>query len=55
MSPTYNGDRGTIMGPWATSEYTDTTTGTSAGKVVMNAPALTNNSQDFGVWLRHSG
>jgi hypothetical protein len=50
---TYSGDRGTIMGPWATSEYTDTTTGTAAGKPVMNAPVLWNGAQNFGAWLRH--
>jgi hypothetical protein len=50
---TYHGDRGTILGHWATTQYADTTTGTPAGKVVMNAPALTNNGQNFGVWLRH--
>ena len=49
----YNGDRGTILGPWATSEYTDTTTGTAAGKIVMNAPVLWNGAQNFGAWLRH--
>jgi hypothetical protein len=50
---TYSGDRGTIMGPWATSEYTDTTTGTAAGTIVMNAPVLWNGAQNFGAWLRH--
>jgi hypothetical protein len=50
---TYSGDHGTIMGPWATSEETDTTTGTAAGKIVMNAPVLWNGAQNFGVWLRH--
>jgi hypothetical protein len=50
---TYSGDRGTILGPWATSEYTDTTTGTAAGKIVMNAPVLWNGAQNFGAWLRH--
>ena len=34
---TYSGDHGTILGPWATSQYTDTTTGTAAGATVMSA------------------
>ncbi len=50
---TYSGDHGTILGPWATSELTDTTTGTAAGRTVMNAPVLGNGARDFGVWLRH--
>ena len=50
---TYSGDHGTIMGPWATSEWTDTTTGTAAGKIVMNAPVLWNGAQNFDAWLRH--
>jgi hypothetical protein len=50
---TYSGDRGAILGPWATSEETDTTTGTAAGKTVMNAPVLWNGARNFGVWLRH--
>jgi hypothetical protein len=50
---TYSGDHGTILGPWATSQYTDTTTGTAAGATVMSASVLSNSSQNFGVWLRH--
>ena len=34
---TYTGDHGTILGPWATSEDTDTTTETAAGATVMSA------------------
>src|SRR6266498_482805 len=30
----------------------DTTTGTSAGAVVISSPVLWNNGQNFGVWLR---
>jgi hypothetical protein len=33
-------------------EVIDTTTGTSAGAVVVNSPLLWNNGQNFGVWLR---
>jgi Peptidase A4 family len=49
---TYNGTRGGILGPWATSEWIDTTGGTPAGAVVMSASTLSNGSQDFSVWLR---
>jgi hypothetical protein len=50
---TYSGDHGTILGPWATSQYTDTTTETAAGATVMSASVLSNSGQNFGVWLRH--
>jgi hypothetical protein len=55
---TYRGDRGTILGPWATSRLIDTTDGTRAGAVVADASVLPNEGmwnfgQDFGVWLRH--
>jgi hypothetical protein len=53
---TYRGDHGTILGPWATSRWIDTTDGTHAGAVVADASVLSkisNPRQDFGVWLRH--
>ncbi len=50
---TYTGDHGTILGPWATSQYTDTTTETAAGATVMSASVLSNSGQNFGAWLRH--
>ena len=50
---TYGGDHGTILGPWASSEFIDTTDGTAAGHVVMSASVLWNSGQNFGVWLRH--
>ena len=55
---TYRGDHGTILGPWATSRWIDTTDGTHAGAVVADASVLStaelsNAGQDFGVWLRH--
>jgi len=50
---TSSGDHGTILGPWATSQYTDTTTETAAGATVMSASVLSNGGQNFGVWLRH--
>jgi hypothetical protein len=49
---TYAGLRGTLLGPWTTSQVIDTRTGTAAGAVVMNAPVLWNSGQNFGVWLR---
>jgi len=57
---TYRGVRGTILGPWATSRWVDTTDGTRAGAVVADASVLPNDQQepftagrDFTVWLRH--
>ncbi len=50
---TYGGDHGSILGPWATSRWTDTTDGTPAGAAVADASVLSNGGQDFGVWLRH--
>jgi hypothetical protein len=50
---TYTGTHGSILGPWATSQDIDTTDGTPAGTVVMNATGLSDSGQTFGVWLRH--
>ena len=57
---TYRGDHGTILGPWATSRWIDTTDGTHAGAVVADASVLSNATgevsnagRDFSVWLRH--
>jgi hypothetical protein len=56
---TYRGDRDTIVGPWATSRWIDTTDGTRAGAVVADASVLSEQGQattlgrDFSVWLRH--
>jgi hypothetical protein len=49
---TYGGTRGSIIGPWATSQTIDTTDGTAAGAVVMSPSALSNIGQNFTVWLR---
>ena len=49
---TYSGVRGTLLGPWATSEVVDTLTGDSSGATVIDAPVLWNSGQNFGVWLR---
>ncbi|MGO9079985.1 MAG: hypothetical protein ACLQDY_13220 [Streptosporangiaceae bacterium] len=50
---TYGGVHGSILGPWATAAWIDTTNGTPAGAVVADASVLSNAGQDFGVWLRH--
>src|SRR6266540_3650479 len=49
---TYTGVHGTLLGPWTTHQVIDTTTGTSAGAVVISSPVLWNSGQNFGVWLR---
>jgi len=49
---TYNGTRSGILGPWATSEWIDTTGGAAAGAVVMSASSLSSGGQSFSVWLR---
>ena len=49
----YSGVHGSILGPWATAVWIDTTDGTPAGAVVADASVLSNGGQDFGVWLRH--
>ena len=48
---TYSGVRGTLLGPWTTSEIVDTTTGTAAGALVASPRPLWNNGQNFTVWL----
>src|SRR5207247_2286889 len=50
---TYSGKHGTILGPWATSQYTDTTTEPAAGATVMSASVLSSNGQNFAAWLRY--
>jgi len=50
---TSRGSHGSILGPWATSQWTDTTDGTHAGAVVAYASALSNAGQNFSVWLCH--
>ena len=49
---TYSGDRGTLLGPWATWKYITTSTGTAAGTVKASPSELSNGGADFGVWLR---
>ena len=47
---TYNGDKGTVLGPWATSEWTDAS---ASSAVVMNPSVLSDGGGNFSVWLRH--
>jgi hypothetical protein len=50
---TYSGVRGTILGPWHAAQFIDTLDATAHSPVVMNAPVLQNNGQDFTVSLLH--
>ena len=51
---TYSGAHGTILGPWATAEWIDTTSGTATGTVVAD-PTLPSmgGASNFSVVLRH--
>ncbi len=49
---TYNSTKGTMLGPWRTSQVVATTSGTSGGAVIANAPVLWNSGANFGVWER---
>ena len=49
---TYTGAHGTLTGPWTTSQYITTTSGTAAGTVIASPSDLSNGGADFGVWLR---
>ena len=49
---TYTGDHGTILGPWTTHKLIVTTSGTSAGTVLVSPSRLWNGGQNFGVWQR---
>jgi hypothetical protein len=44
---TYGGTRGSILGPWPTSQTIDTTDGTAAGTVVMSPSALSNKRPEL--------
>jgi hypothetical protein len=49
---TYTGTRGTITGPWQTSQMIQTSTGTPAGTVISSPADLWNGGANFGDWLR---
>jgi hypothetical protein len=53
VPPPTAAEKGTILGPWATSETVDTINANPSGAVVMSPSALSNGGQNFGVWLRH--
>lgn len=46
------GVRGSMLGPWRTSEVIDTQQGNASSPVVLNAPTLWSSGENFGVWLR---
>jgi hypothetical protein len=48
----YNVRRGTLLGPWPTSQVIATSTGTPAGTLIASAPVLFNGGASFGVWQR---
>jgi hypothetical protein len=49
---TYNVTRGTMLGPWHTSQVIATTTGTAGGALIADAPVLWKGGANFGVWER---
>ena len=50
----YDGTRGSLLGPWPIGHLIATTTGTADGDVIADAPALWNSGENFGVWERTS-
>ena len=51
----YNGIRGTVTGPWLTTELIDTLDGTSHGQwVLFPRPPWGNSDQNFTVWKPES-
>ena len=49
---TYNGDHGTITGPWITSTMITAATGTASGTVIASSSGLSSGGRDFTVWFR---
>lgn len=50
---TYTGKHGTVRGPWTTRVMIQTSTGTSAGRVITSPSCLWHGGANFGIWLRH--
>jgi hypothetical protein len=51
----YSGTRGTVTGPWLTTELIDTLDGTSHGQwVLFPRPPWGNSDQNFTVWMPES-
>jgi hypothetical protein len=48
---TYGGIHGTILGPWPTYRFWDTTDGTASGASVMYPTYPSDNGSHFGTWL----
>jgi hypothetical protein len=48
---TYGGVHGTILGPWPTYRFWDTTDGTASGASVMYPTYPSDNGSHFGTWL----
>jgi hypothetical protein len=47
----YSGVRGTVIGPWSTSELMESLDGTSGSNVVLSPRPLWGNNQNFTIWL----
>jgi len=49
---TYTGHKGTLTGPWTTSQVVMTSNGRSSGTVRASSPVLWNGGRNFGTWVR---
>lgn len=49
---TYTGARGTLTGPWTTSQVVMTSNGQSSGTVEASNPALWDGGRNFRTWVR---
>jgi hypothetical protein len=49
---TYTGHKGTLTGPWTTSQVVMTSNGRSSGTVKASSPVLWNGGRNFGTWVR---
>jgi hypothetical protein len=48
----YSGIRGTVIGPWPTTELIDTVDGTSSGQTVLiSRPPWGTSDQNFTIWM----
>lgn len=48
---TSSGHRGTLTGPWTTSQVVMTSNGNSSGQVEATSPVLWNGGHNFGTWV----
>jgi hypothetical protein len=51
---TYTGARGTMTGPWTTSEIVETSNGKRTGVVRASSGGLWDGGQNFSLWVRPS-